>query len=79
MVDAIRSIAGDAPVVVTGDFNARIDEKGPKHFLQSGFQLAVNDWVDCIFYSHHWSLLSSGTGSKSGSDHNPVYAELLLK
>eukprot|EP00913_Durusdinium_trenchii_P010037 g9418.t1 len=26
MVDAIRSIAGDAPVVVTGDFNARIDE-----------------------------------------------------
>eukprot|EP00434_Breviolum_minutum_P041993 symbB.v1.2.037363.t1/scaffold5497.1/size26436/3 len=79
MVRAIRDVAGDSPVVITGDFNARLREKGPRHFLESGFQLAVNDWVDCIFYSDHWTLLREGKGSSSGSDHKPVYASLALK
>eukprot|EP00435_Cladocopium_sp_Y103_P038544 s138_g10.t1 len=78
MVRAIRDVAGDSPVVITGDFNARMREKGPQHFLDSGFKLAVNDWVDCIFYSHHWTLRREGKGSSSGSDHKPVYAELAL-
>lgn len=78
MVRTIREVAGDSPVVVTGDFNAQMNEKGPQHFLDSGFKLAVNDWVDCIFYSNHWTLLREGKGSSSGSDHKPVYAELAL-
>ncbi|CAL1143941.1 unnamed protein product [Cladocopium goreaui] len=78
MVRAIRDVAGDSPVLITGDFNARMNEKGPQHFLDSGFKLAVNDWVDCIFYSNHWTLLREGKGSSSGSDHKPVYAELAL-
>ena len=45
---AIRELVGSPPepVIVTGDFNAEMDERGPQHFLQSGFQLAVNEWVD---------------------------------
>lgn len=79
MVKAIHELVGAEPVIVTGDFNAEMDERGPQHFLQSGFQLAVNEWVDSIFYSNDWELLSQGTGSSAGSDHHPVYAELRLK
>ena len=35
-------MAGDDPVVITGDFNARLSEKGPRHFLDSGFKLAAS-------------------------------------
>ena len=50
-------MAGDGPVLVTGDFNAQMGEKGPQHLLKSGFKLAVNEWVTwychgCIVGSH---------------------------
>lgn len=79
MVKAIHELVGSEPVIVTGDFNAEMDERGPQHFLQSGFKLVVNEWVDSIFYSNDWELVSQGTGSAAGSDHHPVYAELRLK
>ena len=44
--EAIHELVGSEPVIVTGDFNAEMDERGPQHFLQSGFKLAVNEWVD---------------------------------
>lgn len=78
MVKAIFELAGKDPVLVTGDFNAEIDERGPQHFLANGLKLAVNEWVDSIFYSDHWELLSHGTGSAAGSDHHPVYAQFRL-
>ncbi|CAE7198310.1 unnamed protein product [Symbiodinium natans] len=79
MLNVIKEKAGDLPVVITGDFNARLNEKGPQHFLANGFQLAENAWVDCIFYSHHWELRRHGTGDASHSDHRPIFAELQLK
>ncbi|CAJ1354120.1 unnamed protein product [Effrenium voratum] len=79
MLATIQEIAKDDPVVITGDFNAERNEKGPNHFLDNGFKLAVNSWVDFIFYSPHWELLSQGKGSMAGSDHHPVFAELRLK
>eukprot|EP00435_Cladocopium_sp_Y103_P011829 s1932_g3.t1 len=68
MVKAIHELVGSPPepVVVTGDFNAEMDERGPQHFLKSGFKLAVNEWVDSIFYSNDWELISQGTGSAAG-------------
>lgn len=80
MLKIIREKAGNDPVVVTGDFNAGLDEQGPQHFLQNGFSLAVNKWVDAIFYSTaHWKKVSSGTGDAAHSDHRPVIAELEFK
>mmetsp|Transcript_11448 Transcript_11448/g.21639 ORF Transcript_11448/g.21639 Transcript_11448/m.21639 type:complete len:472 (-) Transcript_11448:254-1669(-) len=79
MLAAIQEQAGDAPVVITGDFNAELGEAGPQHFLQNGFKLAQNKWVDCIFYSHHWELVDHGFGDYAGSDHQPVYAFFELK
>ena len=35
-------------MLVTGDFNAEIDERGPQHFVANGLKLAVNEWVDRI-------------------------------
>jgi len=80
MLQVIREKAGTtAPVVVTGDFNAAIGEAGPQEFLQNGFALAKNSWVDAIFYSrNHWSLISASTGDASHSDHRPIIAELQL-
>ena len=45
---AIFELAGKDPVLVTGDFNAEIDERGPQHFVANGLKLAVNEWVDSI-------------------------------
>ena len=45
---AIFELAGKDPVLVTGDFNAEIDERGPQHFVTNGLKLAVNEWVDSI-------------------------------
>ena len=41
MLATIQEIAKDDPVVITGDFNAERNEKGPNHFLDNGFKLAV--------------------------------------
>ncbi|CAE7505132.1 unnamed protein product, partial [Symbiodinium pilosum] len=79
MLDVIKEKAADLPVVITGDFNARLEERGPQHFLANGFELAENAWVDCIFYSHHWELRSHGTGDAAHSDHRPIFAKLQLK
>ncbi|CAE7617328.1 unnamed protein product [Symbiodinium natans] len=78
MLDVIRAKAGNSPTVVTGDFNANMNEKGPQHFLQNGFRLAIVEWVDAIFYSEHWKLVSQGRGDAAESDHRPVFAELEL-
>ncbi|CAE7649994.1 unnamed protein product [Symbiodinium pilosum] len=79
MLNVIREKAGDSPVVVTGDFNANMNERGPQHFLQNGFKLAIVEWVDAIFYSErHWNLVAQGKGDRAQSDHRPVYAELEL-
>lgn len=79
MVETIRKVAGDGPVLVTGDFNAQMEERGPQHLLNSGLKLAVNEWVDSIFYSDHWELLAKGAKEASGSDHRPIYAQLRLR
>jgi len=80
MLAVIRQQAGSAPVVITGDFNAGMGESGPRHFLQNGFSLAVDHWVDAVFYSTaHWQKSWTGTGDAAHSDHRPVMAELLLK
>jgi len=79
MLKAIQEKAGDDPVVITGDFNANMNEEGIRHFLSNGFKLAVNSWVDAIFYSEHWDLLDTGVGEMAGSDHRPVWAKLSLK
>lgn len=79
MLRIIQEVAGKAPVVITGDFNAQIEEPGPQHFLQNGFAIAVNHWVDVVFYSRaHWQVVSQRIGEKAQSDHNPVIAELRL-
>eukprot|EP00929_Paragymnodinium_shiwhaense_P095630 TRINITY_DN56863_c0_g1_i1.p1 TRINITY_DN56863_c0_g1~~TRINITY_DN56863_c0_g1_i1.p1 ORF type:complete len:376 (+),score=53.27 TRINITY_DN56863_c0_g1_i1:345-1472(+) len=80
MLCIIREKAGDDPVVITGDFNANMDEPGPKHFLQNGFSLAVVEYVDAVFYSsRHWTKVWAGAGDAAHSDHRPVIAELELK
>lgn len=80
MLAAIREKAGSAPVVITGDFNANMNEPGPRHFTQNGFALAKSSWVDAIFYSEsHWRVVSTATGDADHSDHRPVIAELQLK
>jgi len=79
MLSIIQEVAGDAPVVITGDFNANMAERGPRHFLQNGFDLAVTHWVDAVFYSKaHWQVVSISTGDTAHSDHNPVIANLRL-
>lgn len=45
---AIQELTKADPVIITGDFNAEMDERGPQHFLKNGFNLAVNKWVDSI-------------------------------
>lgn len=67
MLKAIQDNAGDSPAIITGDFNANMNELGIRHFLENGFSLAVNDWVDAIFYSKHWDLLTTGVGEMAGS------------
>jgi hypothetical protein len=79
MLTLIQEKARGAPVVITGDFNAMMDEDGPKHFLRNGFDIAINKWVDAIFYSKaHWTVSWSGGGDAAKSDHRPVIAELEL-
>jgi len=81
MLNIIREKAGtDSPVVITGDFNAEMWEPGPNHFLQNGFSLAVNHWVDSIFFTTaHWNVKSTAIGETAYSDHKPVIAMLELK
>jgi len=81
MLAVIREKAGtESPVVVTGDFNAELGEAGPQYFLQNGFSLAINNWVDSIFVStEHWEVRSTSVGDFSYSDHRPVIARLRLK
>lgn len=79
MLRVIQSKAGNSPVVVTGDFNADMDEDGPQHFFKNGFKLAVTEWVDAIFYTEqHWRLVAQGKGDAAQSDHRPIFAELEL-
>lgn len=79
MLNVIREKAGDAPVVITGDFNAAMTEAGPQQFTNNGFTLAKSNWVDAVFYSTaHWQVLSTATGDYAHSDHKPIIAELLL-
>lgn len=33
---------------------------------QLRFRLAVDSWVDAIFYSKHWDLLTTGVGEMAG-------------
>jgi len=81
MLAVIRERAGHgAPVVITGDFNANMDEHGPQLFLQNGFSLAISHWIDAVFYStDHWQLQGQETGSSAHSDHSPVVAELAFR
>jgi len=80
MLDAIRQEAGTSPVVITGDFNANMNEQGPQHFMANGFALARVSWVDAIFYSvDHWRVVSDSVGDPAHSDHAPVIAELQMK
>eukprot|EP00439_Symbiodinium_sp_Y106_P045131 s1220_g5.t1 len=68
MLRVIQSKAGNSPVVVTGDFNADMDEDGPQHFFKNGFKLAVTEWVDAIFYTEqHWRLVAQGKGDAAQS------------
>lgn len=77
MLQIIREKARQAPVIITGDFNAAMSEAGPRHFLQNGFSLAKVNWVDAIFYSNdHWKPSWTGVGDAAHSDHPPVIAEL---
>jgi endonuclease/exonuclease/phosphatase family metal-dependent hydrolase len=83
MVDLIRKKAGTQggalrdPVVVTGDFNLRVNEAGMQHFLDNGFSLAKTAQVDFVLFSTpHFRVVSSGVGNFAGSDHAPVFAEL---
>lgn len=79
MLEVIQDRAAGAPVIITGDFNAAMGEAGPQHFLQNGFSLARNNWVDAIFYStEHFSVTNAWTGNSAGSDHSPVVADLSL-
>ena len=73
MLTAIQENAGDSPAIITGDFNANMNERGIRHFLENGFSLAVNDWVDAIFYSKHWDLLTTGVGERAGSRSMSVF------
>lgn len=77
MLQVIREKAGNAPVIITGDFNAGMGELGPQHFLENGFTMAANNWVDAIFFSTgHWQKGWTGRGDPAHSDHPPVIAEL---
>jgi len=79
MLRIIQEKAGNAPVIITGDFNAHLNEPGPQHFLQNGFSIAVDHWVDVIFYSKdHWHVRRTSVGDAAHSDHRPVVAELQL-
>merc|ERR1711979_176553 len=81
MLRVIREQAGTStPVLITGDFNADINEPGPQEILQSGFELAKNSWVDAIFYSRdHWLLADAAVGSAAQSDHGPIIADLQMR
>lgn len=80
MLQEIRAVAGNSPVVITGDLNAPINEPGPQEFLRSGFAVAKNSGVDSILYSRaHWSVVRAYTGDSAGSDHRPILAELQLR
>eukprot|EP00933_Yihiella_yeosuensis_P060784 TRINITY_DN63578_c0_g1_i1.p1 TRINITY_DN63578_c0_g1~~TRINITY_DN63578_c0_g1_i1.p1 ORF type:complete len:624 (+),score=80.61 TRINITY_DN63578_c0_g1_i1:91-1962(+) len=80
MLNIVRAKAGSSPVIITGDFNAAMGEASVQVFLQNGFALAVNHWVDAILYSSdHWRKVSSWTGNQAGSDHRPIVAELQIK
>merc|ERR1712187_1023191 len=80
MLRAIQEMAGNAPVIITGDFNAAMSEQGMQHFLQNGFSLAVNNWVDAVLHTTaHWQKGNTATGSSAHSDHSPVIAELKLQ
>lgn len=77
MLTVIQEKAQGAPSIITGDFNAGMSEQGPQHFLENGFSLVANEWVDAIFVSNgHWKKVWSGKGDKAGSDHHPVIVDL---
>lgn len=79
MLLAIQELARNEPVIITGDFNAAMDEPGPQHFLRNGFSLAISSWVDAVYYStQHWRKGATKTGEHAESDHRPVVAELEL-
>jgi hypothetical protein len=69
--EAIHELVGSEPVIVTGAFNAEMDERGPQHFLQSGFKLAVNEWVDSPLDPRKavfWGVLDRGILGPTGVD-----------
>jgi len=88
MLDKINELTNnlETPAIITGDFNAfggsrrrRLNEKGPNEFLQNGFEIAIENYVDGIFYSTgHWSVGATLVGEMAGSDHKPLVAELTL-
>jgi len=81
MMNKIRELAGNEPVVITGDFNAfgGQGEPGIQHFLQNGFAIAEWNWVDAVFYSTaHWRRVGNFVGDAAGSDHSPVAADLQM-
>lgn len=80
MLKLIREKAGDAPAIITGDFNmfqGFLEEPGMKHFLHNGFSVANTKYVDAILFSTaHWHVLSKAIGWNANSDHEPIIAEL---
>lgn len=80
MLRTIRDVAGaSSPVLITGDFNAGMGERGPQELLRNGFGLAKNSGVDAIFYSKgHWSVVRASEGDAANSDHRPVIVDFQL-
>ena len=76
----------DLPLVLTGDFNARVGELEPLRSVltvvddppatfMAPFPTAA---IDHIAFSEHWRLQSLSTVRSSASDHLPLVAELEL-
>merc|ERR1712232_211432 len=80
MLRIIQEKAVNMPAIITGDLNALPGEPGPALFLQNGFSLAINKYVDYIFYTtSHWTVRNAGNGDQRGSDHWPIFAELQFR
>lgn len=82
------------PLIVLGDFNtpveSRIYRREFSHysnaFIEAGFGFGNTHFtnktgvrIDHILLSDHWSVAKCWVGSKIGADHQPVFADLILR
>ena len=87
LADAIRAEGGDAPVIVGGDFNARLDAPEVQNFLaQTGLQVLSGDAptfsasapahrIDFLF-GRGVTGIDTGTLCAKGSDHCLIWADV---